>query len=300
MITRVTQQMMNNTFMRNLEANNRQMEKLQSQLATGKSIVLPGDDPVVAARAMFFRSNLTEANKYVDNASKAQLWLDTTEGALHNSTEALHRVRELLVTASSDATSVDARRAIAKEIEQMKEHIKEIANTSVAGRHIFAGTHVHNEPAHVGPDGKIEWVGNDGFIELEIGMNNLMTLNISGSQIFKVDDKSIFDVLDEVTTKLLDGNTPSNEISSYLSKVDDFMNNTLDYMAEIGARQNRLDFTIHRLEGLILGLEEAKSNAEDVNAAKVITELQMQENVYRASLSVGARIIQPSLVDFLR
>ncbi|KAB2953637.1 flagellar hook-associated protein FlgL [Heliorestis acidaminivorans] len=298
MVTRVTQQMLNNTFMRNLESSYRQMEKFQNQLSTGKAIHRPGDNPVLVARSMYYRSNQVEVQKYAENAYEAKLWLEQTEGAVSDSVQVLHRVRELMVQASNDTLDGDAKEAIAKEIQELRDHLLQLSNTSIAGRYIFGGTNTLVQPAE--KDGA--WNGNLGEIKLELGDRNYVTVNTVGAKLFDYPDKNnnVFKLLDNITATLRDPKNESTEISPFITKVTEQINNMVDEQANLGARENRLDFTINRLESLNISLQSARSDAEDVNIARVITDLQSQENVYRAALSAGARIIQPSLNDFLR
>lgn len=70
--------------------------------------------------------------------------------------------------------------------------------------------------------------------------------------------------------------------------------------AEIGARTNRIEFIENRLDDISINLESLQSKTEDADMAEVITKLKMSENVYQSSLSVGAKLIQSSLIDFIR
>ena len=96
--------------------------------------------------------------------------------------------------------------------------------------------------------------------------------------------------------------TNDNKVISgqVLEDIKSSMGTVLKYRAQIGARSNRLEATVLRLDANEVDYLELLSNTEDIDLARMITELKMEESVYRASLSVGARIIQPSLVDFLR
>jgi flagellar hook-associated protein 3 FlgL len=82
--------------------------------------------------------------------------------------------------------------------------------------------------------------------------------------------------------------------------IDTQMYNLLKVRADIGARQNRLELTSDRLSNDNINFTQLMADNEDVDTAETIMNLKNEENVYRASLSGGARIIQPTLVDFLR
>jgi len=78
------------------------------------------------------------------------------------------------------------------------------------------------------------------------------------------------------------------------------MDKILNQQAEIGARVNRVELMQNRLKDLELNLTDLQSKTEDIDLEKLIIDAKINENIYQASLSVGAKIITPSLVDFLK
>jgi flagellar hook-associated protein 3 FlgL len=88
-------------------------------------------------------------------------------------------------------------------------------------------------------------------------------------------------------------------ISKAISDMDTLMNKVLSIRADAGARMNRAELTLNRLDSDELNFTNLMSQNEDVNMAEVIMNLKNEENVYNASLAGGARIIMPTLVDFL-
>lgn len=95
-------------------------------------------------------------------------------------------------------------------------------------------------------------------------------------------------------------NGDTDVINKSLSRVDKSMDTLLSVRAEIGAKANRLELTEKRLDSDNITFTQLLSDNEDADMAEVIMNMKIEENVYRASLSAGAKIIQPSLIDFLR
>ncbi|KYO64119.1 flagellar hook-associated protein FlgL [Thermovenabulum gondwanense] len=127
-----------------------------------------------------------------------------------------------------------------------------------------------------------------------LGRLNTMDVSLYGDEVFG----EIFKVVEEIEDALKNDNPQS--LSSKLSDLDNAINTLLKFRSQVGAKINRLEATRTRIENNKIDYTSLLSNTEDVDIAKVIMELKMEENVYRASLAVGARVIQPSLVDFLR
>ncbi|MFZ2464621.1 MAG: flagellar hook-associated protein FlgL [Caldibacillus thermoamylovorans] len=285
---RVTQSMLSNNMLRNLSNNYNKMGKLQDQLTTQKRITRPSDDPVVAMLGLGYRDSLNKVQQYSRNVSEATNWLDSTDDAISQGVKVLQRIRELTVQASNGTYEEGQRGAIAVEVDQLKKQLETIAQTQVGGKYIFNGENTNKAPA----------AGNFSYgdIELEIFDGIKLNVNTKGSELFK----SVFNTLDSLKSKLEDKTASDTDISGFLDTLDSEIDHFLKIQADVGAKQNRVDMMKDRLSSQETIATEIMSKNEDVEIEKVITELITQESVQRAALSVGARIIQPSLVDFLR
>lgn len=278
------------------------MEKLQEQVSSGKKVNKPSDDPVTAVRGMHYRSSLNEIEQYKRNADEGLSWMSTTDEALSEVTSVLQRVRELTVQGLNGTNDQSARTAIAEEINQLKEHLGEISNSQKAGRYVFAGTDVKTPPFRgddTVPNSAKEFRNNNDLkLELQVGQNNNVQINVLGKNIFNNDGNGgIFKVLSDIVS---DFNSSTESTNDHLAKLDSQMDHLLSERSELGARMNRMELSISRLDGLEVSTTSLLSKEEDVDISRVIIDLKAQENVQRAALSVGAKIIQPSLVDFLR
>lgn len=296
---RVTNSMMVNTLNRNLSNSMRVMDKTQNQLSTGKRISKGSDDPVGVAYAMRMRTNIVETEQYQKNVSDALSWLEATDSALGDIGNALQRVRELAVNAANGTHNAESLKAINDEIGQIKDHIQNTANTNLAGRYLFSGT-------STGIQSYVNGVmqGNQNKVHYEIGVGTRLPINVTAGEVFSDLDAagnetdSIFMALDKLMLDINSGD--SALISSNLSAIDKWMDKNLSTRAEVGARINRLELTDNRLNETELNFTKLLSETEDADMAEVLTKLKMQESVYRAALGAGARIVQPTLIDFLR
>lgn len=297
---RVTNSMMLNTFKRNLSNNMRGMDRLQEQLSSNRRINRPSDDPVGITHSLRLRSNLVENEQYKKNVSDSLSWMEGTDGALNEAGNALQRARELAVKAANGTNDPDALNAIAMEIAQIREHLEAVANTEYAGRYIFSGTNTNAQAYLNGV-----WQGTGDKISYEISPNVILPINVNGTDVFGVDGPpgtgtSVFDDLKSLENDLLTDPPNFTSISSRIGDIDKWVEKNLTTRADVGARINRLELAQSRLEDSNINFQTLLTKTEDIDAAEVITNLQMQENVYKAALSAGARIIQPTLVDFLR
>lgn len=270
------------------------MDRYQDQLSSEKRINKPSDDPAGASRAMFYRSTVVEIDQYKRNANDGLSWIEVTDEALDQVTSALKRVRELTVQANNGTYEDTSLKAIVSEINQIKEHIGEIANTTIGDRYIFAGTETKTKPYRSENEGDPPKFMNENMdkIEREVGQDSFIKVNVAGKDIFP----RILDALEGISKALNDGTT----LEGKLDALDNQLDNVLKERAIVGANMNRMEMMISRLENVEMTAKKLLSETEDVDVALVITNLMAQENVHRAALSAGSRIIQPTLVDFLR
>jgi flagellar hook-associated protein 3 FlgL len=294
---RVTQSMLTNNMIRNLSNSYERLGKYQEQLATGKKISRPSDDPVVAMKGIAYREDLARVKQYERNIGEVHNWIDSADDALDKVGLALQRVQELVVQASTDTATPEDRQKIADEIDQIQKHIVDVANTRVGGKYIFNGADTKN-PLFIGYPGEIGFAvnGNQSDVEIEVFDGIKLDVNIDGKTLFT----GIIGMLDNLKTVLNDPNSTGNTISSHLSQVEAQQDALLAARSELGAKQNRVEMMENRLSTQELVATKLMSNNEDIDYEKTITELISQESVHRAALSVGARIIQPTLIDFLR
>ncbi|MCU9594878.1 flagellar hook-associated protein FlgL [Caldibacillus thermolactis] len=298
---RVTQSMLSTNMLRNLSNSYNKLGKLQEQLATQKKINRPSDDPVVAMLGVGYRGDLNQVQQFNRNISEVNNWLETTDDAIAEGISALQRIRELTLQATNGTYDEGQREAIAVELKQLQEQLYTIARTQVGDKYIFNGKNTNHAPEIVkNTDETIKEVKfNDGVINIEIFDGITIDVNTSGKTLFENllhEDGT----LSQLIKKLEDPNVKDEEIGDFLSKMDQHIDIFLKEQARVGAKQNRVEMMEDRIAQQEVTATKILSENEDVDMERVITELLTQESIHRAALSVGAKIIQPTLVDFLR
>ena len=291
--------MMTDNFMKNLQANLKRLDKINNQLSSGKTIRFPSDDPLRAASSLKFRTELAKVNQYKKNIDDGLTLLQTTESALTNIGDILQRIRELSVNASTDVMTVEDKQKIKAEVTQLKQQLVHEANSTYSGRYIFAGFKTDKPPYELDTvTDTVNYKGDNGKIEYELGPFNTICVNFAGPEVFNC-PRDMFQTLKDLEVALDAGDTETIG-GSVLKKIDDSLENVITVRAKLGALVNRIETAKNRLEDDTINLKGILSKTEDIDIAEVIMDLKMQENVYMTSLAAGARIIQPSLLDFIR
>lgn len=293
---RVTQSMLNRQMLQSLTASNNQMQKYQDMLSTGKRLNKPSDDPVGVSFTMRYKAQLGRNDQYLRNLDAARSNLEMTETAISNVNDIMQRVNELAVQGASDTTPGFAKTSIAAEVDQLKEELLKLGNTNFNSKYIFNGQKTDEAPYPETVANK----ANTAITAVSVSDGVNIQTNVLGKEVFGGigDPDELFQVMQDLSDRLKANDSAG--VGQIVSRIKSRMDATQVTWADVGARLNRLDLIENRLKDAGDNLTKLRTQIEDADEAEVITNLKMAENVQRASLASGARILQPSLVDFLR
>jgi flagellar hook-associated protein 3 FlgL len=146
--------MMSNTMLLNIRRNMVYVDKLYGQISTAKKIQVPSDEPITAARALKFRSNVAETAQYQRNASQGMAWMDVTEGAYNNVINIMKSIKDRCVQAANGTLEAADRQAVATEIRQMVLQLGTEMDITYAGRYTFSGFRTNEPPVYVQDNAK--------------------------------------------------------------------------------------------------------------------------------------------------
>jgi flagellar hook-associated protein 3 FlgL len=428
--------MMTNNILTNVNRNRKTMSIYEQQMSSGKKIQKASENPIIASRALKFRTTISQISQYKTNTEDAMSWLEVTEQSISNTTDILKRVRDLSVQGASDTLTTMNRDSIISELIELKEQLVNEGNVSYAGRYMFTGYQtdsslVFNEPstdtyaitesfskddietvkrvydgeihetkrvrlgyseldgtglasaeltgagftivnknssdldAYDVPDASntVHFIQDTGelvfntaeadalaagfdfnltyqksnFIKGDIKPdhyfeasntttgdvfspdNEAMNYQVSYSQTLQVNEmghdiisKDLVRDLEEIINHVrnienddsledtLKEDIIGESFTKLIGKMDTHIQNNLNITAKIGGKINRLELTVDRLSSDELNFTDLMSENENVDMAEVLIQFSSMEVVYNASLSASAKIIQPTLLDFIR
>jgi len=288
---RVTEKIINQGLMKNISNSLQRLDRNYQQLSTGKRIQYPSDDPVGVTISLKMRACLREIDQYKANAETASSWLEATDASLDELTKVLHRLKEIAVYGGNETLPEDSMNALADEVAELKDHVWQVANARHENRYLFAGQQT-KEPAY---DDSFAYQGDDRPLLMEVGIGSRMDYSVPGSEVFG----DFFARLDEFEARLR--NAEHEEIShTDLGMLEDRLDQVLNVRSSIGAKVNRLERNIERMGIMEVNYSGLLSKNEDADIAEVMMQLKMNEHVYQAALATGARILQTTLVNYLR
>lgn len=294
-INRVTQNMMMDRAYSSLQTGLNRLAKTQEQLSTGRVINRPSDSPTDATSAMRVRAALADQAQYVRNADDGIGWLGQIDSTLTSVLGQLRRVQELgLQGANAANSSPEAREALAVEVDQIRESLISAANATYLGRPVFGGV-VDGETAYA-PNG--DFVGIEGDVVRTVARGIKVPVNVNGPEAFGPPGASMFDDLEQLAASLRSGDDVA--LRGEIADVGANLTRVASVLGDVGARYNRVDRAAQAARDLSLSLSTSLSELENVDLARATMDLKMHEVAYQAGLAATARLVQPSLSDFLR
>ncbi len=296
---RVSSKVLYNTVMGNMQRNSEKLLDLQNSVSSGKKLNKPSDDPAGAARVINYNSAIAKAGQYQRNIDNAAAFLNATETAVSATQDVLLRAKELALSALNGTYSAADRRTMAMEVDQLYEQVKQTANTTYDNRYIFAGFRTDVAPY----DDAGNYTGtssDDGFMDVEIDAGNTMSINIPGYAVFgsSGDGTDILAAMGDLKTAMNDNDTAA--IGAAMTKLDTGMDQINDRRAEIGVKLSRLELAKNHIDTLQYNLLKYRSDTEDADITSLISQLALQQNMLEISRATAARVLQQSIMDFLR
>jgi flagellar hook-associated protein 3 FlgL len=294
-ITRVTQGMMTSHSLSAMQTSLSRLAKLQEQLSTGRVLNRPSDSPTGTTSAMRIRSSIADVKQYGRNAQDGNGWLTTLDSALTSANDQVLRARDLALQGANEGVAGPAaRNALAAEVDQIRAGLITTANRDDLGRPVFGGVTAGRDAY----DAAGTYVGTPGVVNRTIADGTTVRVDVDGSAAFGPAGGSVFDHLAALSTALRSGDQAT--ISASISALDADRDRITTTQTEVGSRQNRVEAAIQAAGDNELELRTSLSDVENADLPKTVVDLQMQQVAYQAALGATARVMQPSLLDFLR
>lgn len=295
---RVTTAHMAHNLVRNLRTSSSRLENLQNKLSTGKEVRYPSDSPSGVVESLRIRTALYEVEQFDENATDGLAWMNSTEQTLDSLQTVLSRARDLAVMGASGTLPQQSFEALADEMDDLYGETVDVLNASHAGKYVFSGQKLEARPFSLDALGNVVYNGDTKTFDREIGPGSLVAINVTGDR-FMAAGANVFVSLKALIDDLRAGNYKQvsdvriGELSVAIDKV-------LGIRSDVGAKMNRLELVRIRTLDTRNNLTELLGQTEDVDVEKTLIELKMAEMAHDVALSVGARIVPKSLVDFLR
>jgi flagellar hook-associated protein 3 FlgL len=310
---RITNSILYRTALSDVALQRRRLARTQEQVTSGLRINRLADDPVGVRAATLLKAGLEATDQFARNISRARVRVRAGETALAESNEILIRARELALQARNGTNDATALAALAEEVEQLHAQLVSVANSQAGGSHLFAGYAGDAAPFTAGPFPSgpgapaVTWSGDPRAVRVEIDEGVSVEATLDGRRVFLGDGdgdgspdagrEDLFDALGDLRDAML--TVDRSAIGAALGRLEVAQGQIGLERAALGAVDAELDRFDERIAQRSVDLELRLSDVQDADSAEVFSDLVSQEFALQASLSASARIIQPTLLDFL-
>jgi flagellar hook-associated protein 3 FlgL len=237
---RVTTNLIYDQNLRAINVSQGQLSDIQTQLASGKKLLRPSDDPVGAAQVVRLTEELDKITQYQRNVDLATNNLELQETSLRSINDVVNRARVLVVQSGNGILSGNDKAAIASEIEQIRNQVIDLMNTqNAAGDYIFAGYQSESQAFEFNPSAQtnvIAFTGDDGTNEIQLSDSVKIRTTTSGKTLFEDVPARLSYSVNATNGATLDANGVSNQ-----GTFDTFHKQNFD---PVNALNNQYAFTI--------------------------------------------------------
>lgn len=289
-----------NTLVSQLQSLTARQTMLHNQVATGQRITNPSDDPAATARVLRLQGEKQEIQQFARNNDRALNVSQSSFSTIKQLKTISDRAGELSVLGTGTA-SPDALSAYGTEAGQMLEQALQTANTQYAGEHLFGGTKTDTAPFTATRDatGKITGVTYNGAAngaQIRVSEGSTVTPFTNGTQNQKLAD--FMNNMVALRDALQSGSVAA--VQSKQAPLQTSENDLLVTMSNIGATQTRLEADRSQNEARFADLENLTAAETDVNIPDTVVKLTQAQSAYQAALQSGSKLLQLSLMDYVR
>jgi len=294
---RVTNYSMTQFIQEQIAKTNDRVARLQSEVATGQRIQHPSDDPEGAAQAAGYRSRLTAIDQYTQSATEAKGWLQLQESTLGEMGTALRQAHALGLQ-GNNPQSVEAREAVAGQIDAVRSHLLQLANTRQGSRYLFAGFRT-TTPPFAESGGTVQYAGDTGVMTIALGDGQAMPLNISGAELCNMGGAAdIFSSLSQLAQAVRTGDQTA--IGTQLADLEDHSARVTAQRGQTGIRMTQAEMALSHLASSRQVLDDLLNGVEAADLSRTVVDLQAQQNVLQATSYVAMSLSRGGLLNWLQ
>ena len=276
------------------------LQRTQEEMASGKRILNPSDDPVASSQIMQIQSELARIETLQSNANLAAGELAMVEGSVSNVESILMRVKDLAIRAGSASLSAQDKETIAAEIDSLRDQLIAVANTQDRnGNYIYSGYAVETRP-YTDAGLNATYGGDLGGRLITIASGLTVDVRVNGQALFgaglaETGEYNAFEALGFLSTSIRAGTS----VDAYVNAVDDNLENVISIRASIGSEMDRVEDQQVLNDNFNLHLREILSGLEDLDYTKAITEMNLQMVALEAAQKAYTATQKISLFNYL-
>jgi flagellar hook-associated protein 3 FlgL len=276
-----------------------QLNRAEEKVATGRNLNRPSDNPVSLVSALGFRNGLSRIEQYQRNLNMGKVWLDLSGATLEQTAKVAQQAQAIALNLQDGTQSAEMRATLARQVDLLVDQAVGLANTQLAGKYIFAGYNTRTPPfdrTQAGGTDEVQYGGDAGGFRIQAGPRESLEIGKNGEELFLNPD--FFNSLIRLKGAI-ENNDPSaiRQEALRLQEIQDFFQAQI---ADIGIRQGRILDRQEILNGLKLNFQNQIAALENADMTRAILEVKERQNAYEVALAASSKIMELSLLDYLR
>lgn len=323
---RITNASMVRSHLYDTQNNLTNMSKINQQISTSKVINTVSDDPHKAIKIMNINNEIKYTEKYNSNIDETVGWMNTTDGALESTGNLLNEIKETILKVGNGTYSQNEMKSLNADINEKIKQLADTLNSTYGGKYLFAGTNVDDAPITVieNPDGtvKLEFskdkngqtIPNTDDLKADISSGINIDYNISVGEILNIKDGNgntvnLLDEINNLSTLMNDiangdeqtaAKAKETLLNDTKGKIDTLFDHVVNERTSLGVRVSTAEKIKELNDEDILNIQDVLSKTQDTDVVEKFIELKSAEMIYQASIQVGAKLIQPTILDYIR
>ena len=290
-------------FLEDLSRIQSRSERAQRQLSSGLRMNNISDHPDQIGVLLQSRAELASAEQTKSNLGRAKTEVDTAEIAVHSAIKFVERIRVLGAQGLTGTATPSSRAVIASEVEKLFSQLVSIANTSIDGRYIFAGSTDQAPPYAVDltlASGATPYAGGNATRQIRDSSGVRLSIAHTSQEIFDsaTPSRNAFTAVNSLRTALLANDEVA--ISSALAGIGTSLDHLNEQLAFYGSTQNQVAHATSAADTKILSLKVQIGDTEGADLAESILELQNASTHRQAALQAKAQEDRRTVFDFIR
>ena len=308
---RITNKMMMQSVSVNLQRQTQKLVGLNENIATGKKILKPSDDPVGMSRIMEFKKTISQVDQYMQNITTGKTKLEVMENILAEVENQINAVKKIAIDQSMGV--LETRGTAAEQVKNSFEQIMDLANSKLGSNYLFGGHQPQTRPftgnadgiADTADDYTVTYNGDTGVQKIMIGAGSQAKVNADGSEIFTggslEDGVDVFSIMGDLIAGLENADTAAgtDQITAQIALLEKAQEQVNSVRTRNAGTYERLETTESYWENFKINIEQQLSNIEDVDITQAVVDLKNQELVYETTVSLAGEILKNSLLSFL-
>ena len=323
---RITNASMVRSHLYDTQNNLTNMSKINQQISTGKVINTVSDDPHKAIKIMNINNEIKYTEKYNYNIDETVGWMNTTDGALESTGNLLNEIKETILKVGNGTYSQNEMKSLNADMNEKIKQLADTLNSTHGGKYLFGGSSVDDAPITVieNPDGtvKLEFskdkngqtIPNTDDLKADISSGINIDYNISVGEILNIKDGNgntvnLLDEINNLSTLMNDiangdeqtaAKAKETLLNDTKGKIDTLFDHVVNERTSLGVRVSTAEKIKELNDEDILNIQDVLSKTQDTDVVEKFIELKSAEMIYQASIQVGAKLIQPTILDYIR